>query len=495
LLVCLAIGAAVAVYGWRLKHTTAAAVGRSQIRSLAVLPLKSLNSGDNVLGVGIADAVIRKMSQTGKITVRPMTAVLKYAKGDTDSLLAGRELSADAILEGTVQRAGDRLRVTVNLLRTSDGLSIYSDSFDIAEADVFAIQDKVAQQVSSRLQVSLDTVRPARYPTDARAYEAYIRGLVSLDERGYEMDAMPQMTETINFFKKAFEIDPKYALPHAKLAFAYAWTGVAIEPSNSKWAELAREQIKEAQALDPNLAETHVAHAYMLWTRYEGYQSEAAVQELLLAKQLDPNISTPDLPAILGHIGLDDSASRELQRAQEIDPTSQSLKDLRMILLYLRADADGWFAERQKYPTGFTRFDPWYYVRKGLLPDGEKAINERLAKTPNRPELLMQQALLFALKGENHTAESRVSQILSMVQMNDQGRHHSTYYAACIYALGGNSGEAVKWLKETAATGFPNYPLFARDPFLDRIRRTPEFLQFMSEQKSQWERYRAEFAN
>ena len=491
-----AIVAAVVIYGWRLKHTTAAAVaGPSQIRSLVVLPLKSLDSGDDVLGVEIADAVIRKISQSGKIAVRPTSAVLKFSKGDTDSLSAGRQLTADAILEGTVQRAGDRLRVTVNLLRTSDGISIYSDSFDMAAADVFAIQDKVAQQVSSRLQVSLDTIWPARYPTDARAYEAYIRGLTSLDERGYERDAMPQMTDTINFFKKAIEIDPKYALAHAKLAFAYAWTGVAIEPANSKWGELAREQIKEAQALDPNLAETHVAHAYMLWTGYEGYQSEAAIKELLLARQFDANISTPDLPAILGHVGLDDLASRELQRAQEIDPTSQSLKDLRMILLYLRADADGWFAERQKFPSGFAHTAPWYYLRKGQLEEAQKAIDERLPKTPDNYDLLMQQALLLALKGETDVAKSKVPQILARIQMNDQSRHHSTYDAACIYALSGNSSEAVKWLKETAATGFPNYPLFARDPFLDRIGKSPEFEQFMSEQKSQWERYRQEFAN
>ena len=483
----------ISLYVWRTKHSAAATAAQPEIKSLAVLPLKSLDSGDNVLGVGIADAVIRKISQTGKISVRPTSAVLKYAKGDFDSLSAGRELSADAILEGTVQHAGGRLRVTVNLLRTRDGISIYSDSFDMIAADVFAIQDKVAQQVSSRLQVSLDTVRPARYPTDARAYEAYIRGLTSLDERGYEKDAIPQMTDTINFFKKAIEIDPKYALAHAKLAFAYAWTGVAIEPGNSKWAELAREEIKEAQALDPNLAETHVAHAYMLWTAYEGYQSEAAIQELLLAKQLDPNISTPDLPAILGHIGLDDLASRELQRAQEIDPTSQSLKDLKMILLYIRADADGWFAERQKYPSGFTHVDPWYYVRKGLLADGEKAIDERLAKMPNRPELLMQQALLFALKGEIDRAKSMVPQMLPKIERNDQSRHHWTYYAACVYALAAETSEAVKWLKETAATGFPNYPLFARDPFLDRIRKSPEFMQFMAEQKAQWDKYRQEF--
>src|SRR5207245_5065143 len=115
--------------------------------------------------------------------------VLKDVKEDTESLGAARQLSADAILEGTVQRAGDRLRVTVNLLRTSDGASLYTDNFDLTTADVFAIQDKVAQQVASHLQVSFDSAQQARlsekYSTDPRAYESYIRGDTSLDERGY----------------------------------------------------------------------------------------------------------------------------------------------------------------------------------------------------------------------------------------------------------------------------------------------------------------------
>lgn len=75
---------------------------------------------------------------------------------------------------------------------------------------------------------------------------------------------------------------------------------------------------------------------------------------------------------------------------------------------------------------------------------------------------------------------------------HDESRHHSIYHAACIYALADNSSEAVRWLKETAATGFPNYPHFARDPFLDRIRQAPESAQFMVEQKARWEKLRAE---
>jgi serine/threonine protein kinase/TolB-like protein len=494
-LVLLTIAAGIAVYEWRVKHTSVAATAAPQVKSLAVLPLKSLDSGENYLGVGIADAVIRKISQTGQLTVRPTSAVLKYVKDDADSLTAAHQLNADAVLEGTWQRSGDRLRVTVNLLRTSDGASLYVDNFDLTTADVFAIQDKVAQQVAARLRISFDTgqrTRNEQYPTDPRAYEAYIRGVTSLDERGYE-GSMPQMQTTINFLTRSIEIDPKYALSHAKLGFAYAWTAVAIEPGNSRWADLAKEQIKLAQELDPNLVETHFAHAYLLWTGYEGYQNEAAIRELLLAKQLDPNSSSPALPAILGHVGLDDLASRELQRALDIDPTSQSLRDLKIILPYLRGDPDAWFVERKQIPSGFARVDPWYYLRKGLLADAQKAIDERLPKTPQNYDLLMQQALLLALRGDSRAAESRVSEILSKIQPNDQSRHHSTYDAACIYALTGNSSEAVKWLKETAATGFPNYPLFARDHFLDRIRQSPEFVQFMAEQKAQWDTFLQDF--
>ncbi len=494
----LAIAGGFGFYGWRAKHAVAA-TSSPQIKSLAVLPFKSLGADDNYLGIGIADAVIRKIGQTGNVTVRPTSAVLKYAKNDVDSSAAGRELGADAILEGTVQRSGDRLRVTVNLLRISDGASLYSDNFDLSTADVFAIQDKVAQQVALRLRVSLDAGQQARlnkrYTPNPQAYETYIRGLATLDERGYGAVAMPEMLDTFESFKRSIELDPKYPLSHAKLAVAYAWTAVFIEPNNSKWAELAREEIKQAQDLDSNLAETHVAHAFLLWTAYEGYQNEAAIRELLLAKQLDPNISTGELPAILAHVGLDDLASRELEHALQIDPTSPSLKDLKLILTYLRGDADAYLVELQKLRGAQARLAPWYYLRKGLLDQAQKSIDDGLRNTSDDYNLMMKQALLLALKGSIPEAEAKVPKILARISLNNSNRHHATYDAACIYALAGNTNEAVKWLNETAATGFPNYPLFARDPFLNRIRQAPEFIQFMAGQKAEWEKNREEFGS
>ena len=483
------------IYGWRLRHP--ATPGQPRIKSLAVLPLKSFDNGENFLGLGIADAIIRRTSQAGELSVRPTSAVLKYLKENTDSLEAARQLNADAVLEGSTQRTGDRLRVSVNLLRASDGASLWTASFDMLSTDIFVIEDKVAEQVATRLALRLDSTQQAalknRYPTNPIAYEFYLKGIFNLDERGYGEDGKPQMATTIDFFKKAIEADPNYALAHAQLAFAYVWTALFIEPANLKWADLARAEIKRSQELGPNLAETHLANALLLWSAYEGYQNDASIRELLLAKQLNPNSGHGELAATYGHVGLDDLASRELQRALEIDPTSQSLKELTRILPYLRADADGWFVEAQKNGSGFAHVAPWYYLRKHMLDDAQKSIDERLPKGSAYPDFLMQQALFFALKGNFREAEARVPGLLARIQFNDQSRHHSTYDAACIYALAGKSDEAVKWLKETAATGFPNYPLFERDPYLNRIRQAPEFIQFMAESKTRWEAYKKEF--
>jgi len=496
--VLLAIVLSIFLYTWRMKHTAIAAVTSPPIKSLAVLPLKSLDSGENYLGVGIADAIIRKISRTEQLTVRPTSAVLKYVKEDTDSLAAARQLNTDAVLEGTVQHSGDRLRVTVNLLRTSDGMSLYADNFDLSTADVFAIQDKVAQQVTARLQISFEAAQRAglqeKYPTTPIAYEAFIRGAAGLDERGYGNAAMPQMQTTIDFLKKAIEIDPKYAPAHARVAFAYAWTAIFIQPTEAKWAELAQAEIRQSTNIDPNLAETHFAHALLLWSSYEGYQNAEAIRELRIAKQLNPNISSPDLAALYGHVGLDDLAARELRRALEINPTNKSLLELTVILAYLRADPDAYLATWQKLDSNAAP-DLYYLLRKGQLDEAQKLIDRRLAQPGYKYEILSDRPLLLALRGNFQEAESAIHEIIAAFPLNDQSRHHVTYNAACVYALAGNSAEAVKWLNETAATGFPNYPLFERDPFLNRIRQSPDFIEFMTGQKSQWEKYRQEFGD
>jgi TolB-like protein/tRNA A-37 threonylcarbamoyl transferase component Bud32 len=477
---------------WRYWRQTSVAP-RAEIKSLAVLPLRSLDAGENYLGLGIADAVITRISQTGELTVRPTSAVRRYLNEDTDGLTAARQLNADAVLEGSVQRADDRLRVSVNLLRTSDGASLWADNFDMRMTDIFTIQDTVAQQVASRLRLQLDSSQKARltrrYTSNPIAYESYVRGVYSLDQRDPNK---PQMEATIEYFKRAIQADPNFALAHGQLANTYAVTAILVAPTEPVWAERAREAINRAQALDSQLAETHLARYLLVWSRYEGFQIEAAVRELLLAQQLNPNVGHVELGALFGHMGLEDLGARELQRALEIDPTSERVKITTLYQYQMSGRYDEWLAAHQRlYPN-----DPisaWYFLGEGRLEEAQRAIEELSARKPDDIELPRQQALLFALKGDFRSAEAMIPAILSKHPLYGLQYHHAAYDIACIYALEGRSDEAVHWSKEVVATGFPCYPLFERDAYLNRIRQAPEFIQFMAEMRAQNERYRREF--
>lgn len=469
-----------------------------QITSLAVLPLKSLDSSDNALGFGIADAVIRSISRTGEMTVRPTSSVRHYLTDDTDAITAAKQLSVDAVLEGTVQRVGDRLRIGVNLLK-DDGTSLWTDSFDTQMTDVFAVQDTISQQVASRLRVHLNSAKQARLSkrstSNPIAYEYYTKGIYSYDQRDYGPAAKVQNDATIELFKKAIEADPNYALAYAGLADAYAFQGMFIVPGEQdNWIPLAKDAINRADAIDPQLPETHLARSQVLFSDSLGYQAAAAIREVLAAQQLDPNIGHHALGGLYNHIGLEDLAEREFGRAFEIDPTSKILASDYVSYYSLLHRPDENFTAQQKYLPD-EPVSPLYYMMKGDLEMAKQRIDEDAAKNKNRPNRFFTSYLL-ALKGEKKDSEELLAKVMSeLPESVSRGTayHHLTYDVACIYAINGNIPESMKWLRDSAGRGNPSYSMFARDPFLDKIRQSPEFIEFMAELKIEYDEYRNEF--
>jgi eukaryotic-like serine/threonine-protein kinase len=482
--------AAIGYASW--KRTQAA--GQLPIKSLAVLPLKSLDGGDNYLGLGIADAAIRRVSQTGTIIVRPTSAVRRYLNEDTDALAAAKQLGVDSVLEGSFQHGNDRLRVSVNLLRCQDGKSLWSDSFDIRMADIFAVQDTVAQQVASRLRLPLDSSQQAqltkRYTSDPIAYEFYLKGLYNFDQR---MRDPKKMTDNaIGFFKKAIDADPNFALAHAQLAYTYATVATFLDPTHPTVLEQANQEIVRAQELDPQLAETHLARFQLLYSEFEGYQAEAAAREALLASELNPNVGHFELSYMFSHLGLEDLAERELARGLKIDPTSDALKATSLLIYEVQSKYDEYAADRTVRRDA--KSEAWYFMGKGRLADAQKAIDQWPKTEGNSRQLPATQALLFALRGDFRAAEAQVPLVLANHPQKDPLYHHDAYDIACVYALEGNNAKAVKWLRESAVWGFHLYPRYVRDPFLDRIRQSPEFTQFLAEMKAENDRYRREFS-
>jgi TolB-like protein len=487
--IVLLLAGMVAYEWWKQAHAP-----QPEIKSLAVLPLKSLDAGDNYLGLGIADATINRVSQTGRLVVRPTSAVRRYLKEDTDALTAAKQLGVDSVLEGSFQRADDRLRVSVNLLRSRDGTSLWSDSFDIRMADIFTIQDTVAQQVASRLRLQLDPSQQAqltkRYTSNPIAYEFYLKGAYAFDQR-VSPDSAP-LKNAIDLYKKAIEADPKFALAHAQLAYCYATIAVFNEPTVPAWVEHAKEEINRAQALDPQLAETHLARFQLLYSEFEGYQGEAAVHEVQLANQLNPNVGHSELAYLYTHLGLEDLAARELARALEIDPTSESLNGATLLMYEVQSKYDEYAANKSVRRN--SQSEVWYFLGKGRSDEAQKAFDEWASKQPTHLELHAIKALLLAVKGDFRSAEAEIPIIINEHLHKDPLYHHAAYDIACVYALEGKSAEAVKWLRESAVTGFHLYPRYERDAYLNRIRKAPEFIQFLAEMKAENDRYRHEFS-
>ena len=492
LILLLLIVAAAFIYLWRIRQT--ATPGEPEIKSLAILPLRSLDTKDNYLGLGIADAVIRRISQTGKVVVRPMSAVRRYMNEEIDALSAAKQLGVDSVLEGTVQRGNDQLRVSVNLLRVSDGTSLWADSFDMRIADIFTIQDTVSQQVAARLRLQLDPAQQARLtkrPTsNPVAYEYYVKGRTNAERITTSIGDREAIDAAISYFKKAIELDPKYALAHAALGYMYMWMANFNDPDNPVWVTLAQKALSEAEALDPRLAEIHDARFQYYFSRNGNWDLAQAADEARQALALNPSVGHDALGTIYDHLGLDEAMGlREFQRALEIDPTNSGAQG-RLVESY---KLYGKFNESNELNRRY--FGESYapaLVGMGRL---DEAVSQLETSVKNKPGDLVSRsylALVLALKGQQQNAEAAIPAILQQAR-NNRAYHHITYNIACVYALSGKTDEAVKWLRATADTGMPNYPLFVRDPHLNRIRKETAFIQFMAELQPRWEGFRKAF--
>jgi serine/threonine-protein kinase len=475
-----------------------------EIKSIAILPVRALDDSENSLGLGIADGVIRRISETGELTVRPISAVRRYLLEDTDALTAARQLGVDAVLDGTIQHGDGRIRVSINLLRTSDGHSLGTDQFEVNSTDSLTVQDLVAEKVASRLRLKIDPKDKERLTkqstTNPTAYDYYNRGVYSFDKR---INAnLSDMETTIGYFRNAVNADPNFALAHAQLAYAYALTAVFTDPTEPKWAPLASAEADRAESLDPQLAEVHLARWALLMSQYGGFDTRAAIRQALSAQQLDPNVGNLELGYAFAHLSLEDFTEKAYNRAAEIDPTSDNVKQQTLTLYFCGARYDDFATAFQKMYPGKPIDEAWYFLGKGQLDDAKRTIEKTQAAVKSGSadplsalELPNRSAMLDALKSNFTAAEAEIPNILSKYPVKNPLYHHAAYDIACIYALEGKTSEAIKWLREAASTGLNPYAAVTREHYFDRIRQSPEFIAYFNDLRSKNAEYRSEFAD
>ena len=401
---------------WRQSDgvTTPTAVpARASEQSVAVLPFTN-QSGDpenEYFSDGITEEIINALTQLDGVRVAARTSSFALKDAGVDVKEAGSRLGVGTVLEGTVRQAGSRLRISAQLVNSSDGYQIWSERYDREMDDVFAVQDEIANAIAEHLQVALGTgpVRTLVKPStdDLDAYQLYLKGRHLWNRRD-----QASLEEAVDYFQQAVDRDPTFALAYSGLADANLLLGSYGMLPRDEAHEKAKVAAERALDLDETLAEAHTSHGQVMRLELEWEAEERAYKRAI---ELNPSYATAHqwYATHLASLGRMNEALQEVRRAEKLDPLSHAIGVTVAIILDLARDVDG--ALRQLKKT--LALDPdfrsaiaisgWVYAQRGLF-DEALAANDQLAEKFGRdqPPVLASRAVILALRGDREEAQS-----------------------------------------------------------------------------------------
>jgi TolB-like protein/DNA-binding winged helix-turn-helix (wHTH) protein/Tfp pilus assembly protein PilF len=453
------------------------------IRSIAVLPLKNLsgNPADDYFADGMTDELITNLAKISSLRVTSYTSVAKY-KGTTKPLpQIGQDLHVDAVLEGSVVRAGDQIRITTQLIYAPGDQHLWAEEYQRALRDVLSLQREVARDVAQEVRVTLTPSDQSRLATagtiDPAAYESYLRGRSYWNQRNEA-----SLHKAIEQFNKAVEIEPTYAAAYSGIADCYTTMGYLsyLDPLDA--FPQARTAATKAIALDPTLAEAHASLAY--YNLYHAWNWEEAEKEFKRAIELNPNYATAHewYSYYLSAMGRFDEAWTEIQRARELDPLSVIISTDVGFNYFYRRDYDGAITQLRatlavspKFPLAHL----WLgraYQQKHMYKEAIEEFNKTDAALP---EWVVTIAGIGNTYGEwGKRAEAK--QVLSRLHELSNHKYVTPYGVALVYAGLDDKNQAFAWLNK-AFEGRNHWLVWLnRDPRLDRVRADPRFADLKS---------------
>ncbi|HEY4282559.1 MAG TPA: tetratricopeptide repeat protein [Chthoniobacterales bacterium] len=422
-------------------------------KSVAILPFKPLvpQARDEVLEAGMADTLITKLSTAREIIIPSLSAVRRYDDQKHDPVTLGRELRVNSVLEGSVQKSGDRIRVTTRLIKTADGSSLWADTFDVKFTDVFSVQDAIAQKVATALALKLSEEEQQRltkhYTDNAEAYQLYLKG------RFYWNKYTPEgFQKSIGYFKQALEKDPNYALAYSGLADSYSLIGeMAYAPSHENFPE-GRAYAEKALAMDEKLASAHLSLAIV--KLFYDWDIRGGGEHLRRAKELDPN--NAQIYHFYGHYlelsGRLDEAVEETKRGMALDPTNIIVNAELALAHYYHRQSDAAIAQARKT----LELDPsfsyvsWILVvaceQKGAYQEAMNELNRArpISTPPDWVWLVAETGCVQALQGNRAEAEKIIEEL-----KNRSGREYiDPGLIAYVYVALGDYGQAFVWMEK-----------------------------------------------
>jgi TolB-like protein/DNA-binding winged helix-turn-helix (wHTH) protein/Tfp pilus assembly protein PilF len=462
--------------GWRSRWSTRA--NDTPIRSLAVLPFSNL-SGDpqqDYFADGMTDALITDLAKIGALKVISRTSVMQFKGAKKPLPEVAKNLGVDGILEGSVQRSGQHVRITVQLVRAATDSHLWAESYERDAQDVLRLQSEIAQAVAREIKVAL-TPEESSHLIRARtvnpeAYELYLKGRYEYDKRSEE-----GMKKGLEYFQQAITLDPNYAEAYSGVADSYTGLWAHDFVAGTEVYLKARAATLKALELDPALAEGHASLAFLLFN-YDR-DREAALREYEIAIQLNPNyVAARSWYAdSLAWMGRSEEAVREIEQARRVEPVAAYINGNVAYELLLARQYDRAIVEAQKA----IELEPSYafthailariYIQKQMYQEALVEAQARLSLQPTFPKASADLALAYAHAGERKEA----LKILSDLEERSKREYVAPYAVARAYVGVGEKEQALAWLEK----GFDLYDGDMHqvnvDPALDPLRSDPRF--------------------
>ena len=445
-------------------------------KSIAVLPFENQNRDPDTdyLCDGIPESIINSLSELPKLKVMSRNSVFHYKGKEADAQTVGKELKVQTLLTGRVRQRGDSLTIGVELINAQDNSQLWGQQYSRKLADVFAVQEEIAKEVSDKLRLKLtgtEKEQLAKRPTEnLKAFQYYMQGRAAAQRR-----TNADLLASVSYYEKALQEDGKYALAYAGLADAYANLGYYGSIAPIEGRRKAEEAARKALELDDKLAEAHAA----LGLAYIGFApSNFSIgdKELGHAIELSPNLAVAHYNLGLSFIrqGRLDEASAELMKARALDPLSSVIARAVVIPYYFKRDYGRAFELlRQANELGPALSATWeigLFIRSGSIKEAFAEIEKAKDARRNDPLLIYSAGMAYAASGKHAEALQSIKELEAIAGSSLSTAH----WIAKIYATLNDKENAFSWLERGLATGALGV-FYKDEPVWDPIRDDPRF--------------------
>jgi len=443
-----------------------------------VLPLenRSRDPEQEYFADGMTDELITELAKLNAVRVISRTSAMRYKNTDKSLPEIAKSLKVDAVVEGSVQRVGDRVKITARLVQAHTDQELWGRSYDRDLSDVLGLQHEVAEAIAASIAV---TLKPAEghqkvHSVDPVAHEAYLKGLYYWNKRTPD-----GLNKALQYFQQAINKDPNYALAYAGLSYTYAFA-----PELGLSSEIAKDKQKtaalKAVALDDALPEAHTALAGALQNQWDWNGAEQQYKRTI---ELNPNYATARhwYSIYLSVVGRHEEAIAEAKHALELDPLS----------LIIQANLGGRYLRSGRYQEAIQEcqkaieMDPTFavahncvgyaFLQMGRAPEAVSEFQTAVRLSGGDTESVSALGYAFGASGK----EKEAAEILSQLQSSSEDAFLPAYYIAIVDSGLGRKDETFSWLERAYRSRTSELPEVKTEPMFIKLREDPRFHELL----------------